>query len=163
MTKSWGAAQKHEILRQHDDSTATTDETDPSSQIPGFPDNCLLSRFHSSTLLLLKRLKVAAASLHQYSWTDVSPSQIRWPWLSNIFDDVLQRVGPNKEAASCWENNFCLVLLTICHQAWLLSTKAFGQNRTEPGGIRRHVLWSTRLCVFFWGGVVAEQEIRECV
>lgn len=110
MTKSWGAVQKHEILRQHDDSTATTDDTDSSRQIPGFSNNCLLSRFHSSMLLLLKRLKVAAASLHQYSLTDVSLSQIRWPWLSNIFDDILQPVGPNKEAASCWENNSCLVL-----------------------------------------------------
>lgn len=60
MTNSCGAVQKHEILRQHNDSTASTDDTDCSSQIPEFsatacaPDFTLaccynlISKSHSS-------------------------------------------------------------------------------------------------------------------
>lgn len=36
MTNSQEAVQKLELLRQHDDSTVTTDDTDSSRQIPEF-------------------------------------------------------------------------------------------------------------------------------
>lgn len=99
--------------------------------------------------------------MHPYSLTDVSLSQIRWPWLSNIFDDILQRVGPNKEAASCWENNSCLVLLPSAIRPGDSAQRHL--DRTERNQAESDATSSDpQDCVyFFW--VVAEQEIGECV
>lgn len=101
------------------------------------------SRGHSDMLLnLLKSCSTFPAATFIHRCVKISPfvstSRIRsdGTGLSDIFDCVLQSFAPNKERASCWEKNSCLVLVPSA-EAWLLSTKAFGLTQAEPSRIRR--------------------------
>lgn len=133
MNNSRGAVQKHEILRGYDDSTVKTDYRSSSSHFCRvFWENLWWSRFLSSTPLnLLSKSFSASTFVNRCEIRpEVSTSQIRSDGTVFFFC-----FGPNKERASCWEYNSGLVLVPSA-EAWLLSTKASGQKRAEPSGIR---------------------------
>lgn len=127
MNNSWGAVQDYELLRQHEDSTAASSDRDSSSQ----------PLQHQSSLRNAAKFPKKLQRCVKIS-PFVSTSRIRsdGTGLSDLFDYVLQSVAPNKERASCWEKNSCLVLVPSA-EAWLLSTKAFGLTQAEPSRIRR--------------------------
>lgn len=107
-----------------------------------------------------KRNKYFVRTLHCVtqikSLTCVAVNQIsvwHFVFVSN-FDCIPQSVDPNKERASCWENNSCPCSYPICREAQLLSRKAFRWKWAEPNRIRRgcHINWSINLCIrwFDW-------------